>query len=218
MSISGNDLWISSGILGWAAAPTPPKGNQATPATVGLAAVAQQFSATTASGSGSSLEARALEATPTLLREGTNQFQRADMEGVELPAVLRATTPPPFTVEGPVTPKKGKKRMAKEDCWKPSKEEVEKYILDLNLCALCWREGHNGETCPFFGGQFDMGRVMSHPKFQPYLRRWQQNRKKRGSNWILEDQATEAIVAIPPFCTACKAPGHMSDDVECPGK
>ena len=140
------------------------------------------------------------------------------MEGVELPAVLRATTPPPFIVEDPVTPKKGKKCMAKEDCWKPSAEEVDKYIQSFGLCALCWEAGHNWETCPDVMDVFVLEKVMKHPKFQPYLNSWQKNRKKKGRKWLLEDQATEAFVAIPPFCIKCKAPGHKSDDVECPGE
>ncbi|CAG8654089.1 5734_t:CDS:1, partial [Paraglomus brasilianum] len=199
---------------------SPQKGNRATPTTFGPATVAQQFSATTATGSGSGPEAHASKATPTLLREGTHQFQRADMEEVEneLPPELRATTPPPFIVVDPDTPRKGDKRMAKEDSWNPSAEEVDKYIQSFNLCALCWEEGHHWEICPNDMSDFSLAKVMKHPEFQPYLYRWQRNRKKRGRTWLLEEHTTEATVVIPPYCITCKVPGHMSNDVECPGK
>jgi hypothetical protein len=148
--------------------------------------------------------------------QGTEDRGLAAMEvaEVELPAEMRATTPPPFEMEEAVTPRKDKKRMAKEDLWKPSSEEINDYLEVNKLCVECWKTGHTVFKCPTNTVEYyNPPDVLKHPNFQPYLKRWSQGRKKKGKKWQLAD--VEAVV-IPPYCFECKEVGHMSGSTECP--
>ena len=142
-----------------------------------------------------------------------------DVAEVELPAEMRATTPPPFEMEEAVTPKKGGKRMAKDDLWKPSSQEINDYIVGNNLCVECWKTGHLVYNCPVDASEYySPPDVLKHPNFQPFLKQWSQSRKKRGKKWQLTDAEEEEVVLIPPYCFDCKIEGHLSGSEECPNK
>ena len=206
---------------------TSKKGNPATPATKATpasvtkppAAVAQPSHSATASGSGSGPESRDPKVAPTPL--GTEEDSSAEMDVSEeqQQPILRVTTPPPTNVADPDTPKKGKKRMAKEDLWQPTGEEIRDYIAGAKLCVKCWSVGHLCANCP--EGPVDSfypKAVLAHPEFQPFLERWREGRKKKGKTWQLEDHKVKTYIVVPPYCFVCKKSGHTSDEAECPGK
>src|SRR5437764_2753747 len=96
-------------------------------------------------------------------------------------SILRMTTPPPTNVADPDTPKKGKKRMAKEDLWQPTGEEIRDFIAGAKLCVKCWSVGHLCANCPEGPvSTFYPKAVLAHPEFQPFLERWREGRKKKG--------------------------------------
>src|SRR6185436_12979801 len=71
--------------------------------------------------------------------EENNQgsFAALETEGI-LPTELRAVTPPPFVVADPNTPRKGSKRMAKEELRRPTNQQIRRYVETYQLCVVCW--------------------------------------------------------------------------------
>ena len=210
-------------VLASSAKPQTKKGNPATQATVAKtsATVANQShnSATQATGSGSGSGTMAQGSNPMLL--GTEERGLAAMEvaEVELPAEMRATTPPPFEMEEAVTPRKGGKRMAKDDLWQPTTQEIQDYMEGNKLCVSCWKIGHFMDVCPVNPVEsYSPSEVLKNPNFQPYLKKWSQSRKKRGKKWQLPELADLEVVVIPLYCFVCKKEGHLSISVDCPSK
>jgi len=211
-------------VLASSAKPETKKGNPATQATVAKisATVVNQShnSATQATGSSSGSGTKAQGSNPTLLgTEEQRGLAAMDVAEVELPAEMRATTPPPFEMEEAVTPKKGGKRMAKDDLWQPTTQELHNYIEGNNICIVCWKIGHYMDACPVDPCEdFYPSEILKNPNFQPYLKKWCQNRKKRGKKWQLAVAEEEEVVLIPPYCFDCKKEGHLSGSEECPSK
>ena len=208
-------------VLASSAKPQTKKGIPATQATVAKisATVVNQShnSATQATGSGSGSGTKAQGSNPMLLgTEEQRGLVAMDVAEVELPTEMRVTTPPPFEVEEAVTPKKGGKRMAKDDLWQPSVEELKDYLEGNDLCVGCWKIGHLIFRCPTNQCEYyNPTDVLKNLNFQPFLKKWSQSRKKKGKKWQLAD--VEAVV-IPPYCFECKEVGHMSGSEECLSK
>ena len=109
--------------------------------------------------------------------------------------------------------------MAKEGLWTPSIQEIRDYLDVNDICVGCWKEGHYVNRCPTNPShEYVIMDVFKHPKFQPYLKRWSQSRKKKGKKWQLIDAEEEEVVLIPPYCFDCKREGHLSGSEECPSK
>ena len=131
----------------------------------------------------------------------------------------QSTTLPVFqqtVLNDPDTPRKGKKRGAKEDIWTPSLKQLRDKLLQLRLCVGCWGKGHVITNCDkgkrgTLNGK-NMGQVLRHPKFKPILAAWSHQRRQEGMPWALDD--VEVDVVIPPYCTKCHADGHLA--FECP--
>ncbi|CAG8666185.1 11726_t:CDS:1, partial [Paraglomus brasilianum] len=163
-----------------------------------------------------------LTETAAAASAGTSWTVQTENMQIELPSALRASTPPSFRMNTPPpttgvdpdTPKKGSKRMAKDqsrldpnEIWNPSREEISQHVLGINLCVSCWQNGHKAKRCPdrkeAFGGYYTET-VLKHPNFQPHLEEWIQFRKRTGKPWRLENHTVEALVVIPPYCFKCK--------------
>jgi hypothetical protein len=123
-------------------------------------------------------------------------------------------TPPTFVqtiIADPDTPRKGKKRQAKEDAWTPSLTEVRNKLNELNLCVGCWRKGHTIPRCPTKKGSLNknnLGQVLRHPKFTPLLAAWSHQRRQKGLPWVTGDSE----VVIPAACTKCHREGHTASE------
>jgi len=153
--------------------------------------------------------------------EENNQgsFAAMETEGI-LPAELRAVTPPPFVVADPDTPKKGGKRMAKVELWRPTNQQIRRYVEAYRLCVVCWETGHYFDACPkgADGDVFFPERVLKHPKFQIYLDDWSTKRMEKGLSWCLDGLEIVDSIVVPAYCFECKKEGHKSSDADCPLK
>jgi hypothetical protein len=130
-------------------------------------------------------------------------------------------TPPNFIqtqMADPDTPRKGKKRQAKDDIWTPMLKQVRNRLLKLKLCVGCWGKGHLISHCDKGKRgsltEENLGSVLRHPMFQPILAAWSHARQQEGAPWRLDDGEVEVEVevAIPPFCTKCHRPGHVASN------
>ena len=200
---------------------------KATPATVAKPAPVAQSPATSSSWMAATFSGEELEvAFPTSKLTGTEEqstytSSAMEVETVELPSALRMSTPPPFSVEDPDTPRKGDKRMAKGEAsrpatyvpWKPSDQEIKEYAEGFEYCFRCWCE-HEDAECPRSDEPIDWQAVFWNLNFDEIWSRWQRNRKKKGRSWKLDREVAD--IAIPAYCFTCKAAGHKSGDPECP--
>jgi hypothetical protein len=141
------------------------------------------------------------------------EFKNADETRREM------VTPPPLTIEDPDTPRKGKKRMAKEsDLWTPKPTDVASYVIDKGICVRCWTTDHSYEECtegPMLRPKGD--RILAHPKFQPYLRMWREKRRKSGKVFELAQEIEllpDTAVVIEAHCEICWKKWHKRS--ECP--
>ena len=137
--------------------------------------------------------------------------------GREHYAASGRTTPPNFVqtqAADPDTPRKGKKRQAKEDIWTPTLKQVRNKLLRLKLCVGCWGKGHVVVNCDMGKRgtltEENLGSVLRHPVFKPILAAWSHARQQEGVPWRLDD--VEVEVAIPPFCTKCHREGHVASN------
>ena len=161
-------------------------------------------------------------AATTSAMEGVYPFNPELLQGTHLEQGVPTggnTTPPPFNVEDPETPKKGKKCMAKEaDAWTPTSLEVNQYIHRRGICPACFKTGHMHTNCPTKGSfsKILYDKVLRHPHFQPYLKEWREKRRKEGIAWRAEElqciDAEEMVVLI--YCAHCKSREHNAWD--CP--
>jgi len=127
----------------------------------------------------------------------------------------RSSTPPAFQQTesvDPDTPRKGKKRGAKEDGWTPTLRQLRDKLIQLKLCVGCWGKGHVITNCNYGKrgtlNEKNMGKVLRHPKFKPILAAWSHQRRQEGVPWALDD--IEVDVVIPPYCIKCHKPGHIA--------
>jgi hypothetical protein len=124
-------------------------------------------------------------------------------------------TPPTFEqqeIVDPDTPRKGRKRQAKEDIWTPTLAQVREKLLQLKLCCGCWTKGHVVTNCNRNKRgsltEKNLGSVLRHPKFKPLLAAWSHARQQQGMIWKLDDSE----VVIVPACTKCHKEGHIAPD------
>jgi hypothetical protein len=157
------------------------------------------------------IRARSIGAHPALLDLYDEIGRRSYASSAE------SSTVPAFQQQesaDPDTPRKGNKRQAKEDNWTPTLRQVMDKLLQLKLCAGCWRRGHVVANCDMGKrgtlNESNLGQVLRHPKFKPILAAWSHQRHQRGQTWVLEE---EAEVFIPQFCTKCHKEGHIA--LEC---
>jgi hypothetical protein len=119
-------------------------------------------------------------------------------------------TPPPLSRPDPDTPKKGNKRMSKDDdAWTPTAAEVRKYCEENSICNICCQK-HNSIEC------FKLGRtpIAYHTlaltkKFRPRMEEWALARRKKGGSWRFYD-VTAAGPYNPQICSRCHRVGHIN--------
>src|SRR5438094_9691099 len=105
--------------------------------------------------------------------------------------------------QDPDTPRKGRKRGAKEDIWTPSLKQLRDKLLQLRLCVGCWGKGHVITNCDkgkrgTLNGK-NMGQVLRHPKFKPILAAWSHQRRQEGMPWALD----VGVEVDTHYCTKC---------------
>jgi hypothetical protein len=121
----------------------------------------------------------------------------------------RTATPPPLIQSDPDTPKKGNKRMSKdEEPWTPTVAEVKEYCSTNDICGKCCKSGHRAESCQK-GGRTSWNTLSSTIKFRPHLEQWASLRRKRGGSWRFYDVTANGPYN-PPVCNRCHQLGHTN--------
>jgi hypothetical protein len=125
--------------------------------------------------------------------------------------VLR--TPSPMQQDDPDTPRKGDKRMAKEDLWMPNTGEVQQRLEQLNLCFKCWIRGHTGTKCRKGPRNFTLKKFMNTAHFQEMLVEWRRERRLKAMTDSLASQQVD--VDNPVKCNHC---GQSHIGINCPNR
>ena len=106
-------------------------------------------------------------------------------KGRRLGLIGRTTTPPPQPRPDPDTPRKERKRMAKDDDpWTPSTSDLQSYTRDNNICLRCCEAGHLKERCTNKTiRSIPITSLASSERFRPHMEQWANARRKRGQTW-----------------------------------
>jgi hypothetical protein len=123
------------------------------------------------------------------------------------------TTPPPSTLPDPDTPKKGNKRMSKdEDAFTPTIEQLRGYVIGNNICLKCCEIGHSERACPDKKSRpISLHILASTEKFRPHMEAWAHARRKRGDSWRFYDVRTSGPYN-PVICSRCHHEGHGKEE------
>jgi hypothetical protein len=176
----------------------------AVPATLAVQATVASTSASGATTELSTATGRLQPATGSNI--GRPALQPAESQTAQRQPIFRSVTPPSLMeIEEQTTPKKGNKRMAKDEgSWYPSVEEIRHYMDTNKICERCEDAGHTYAECPNFDPleYFDLEIAVRSPWFTPYLERWQKGRKRRGAQWKLAETTLDGfrpIVEVPNY-------------------
>jgi hypothetical protein len=90
--------------------------------------------------------------------------------------------------------------------WEPTTDDIRRYVLQREICIVCWKTGHAPIKCPKYNkedGLMDYSDVGDYPEFYPYLREWSEKRIKQGKTLIAIVE-----VLIEHTCSRCRIKGH----------
>ena len=134
--------------------------------------------------------------------------------GSQLP---QPRTPPPQTRPDPDTPRKGPKRMSKDDqVWTPTKTQLSTYVEQFQVCLRCCKTGHTAKNCANKNLRIlTLNSLPTAELFRDHLLTMANFRRKRGESWRFYDSRT-AGPYNPSICARCHSEGHIS--TECTSK
>src|SRR5438132_7900638 len=105
--------------------------------------------------------------------------------GSELQNPRPSTPPTPMSIlQDPDTPRRGNKRLSKDDGWIPTAEDLRRYTNTNTFCRRCVQR-HLTSRCTNAVKELGFNEFMGHPLFNSQLKQWVMGRKKRGQTWRL---------------------------------
>src|SRR5438128_4268406 len=141
-----------------------------------------------------------IESTTEATASGSTTFL-----GSELQNPRPSTPPTPMSIlQDPDTPRRGNKRLSKDDGWMPTAEDLRRYTNTNTFCRRCVGR-HLTSRCTKAVKELEFGEFMSHSDFHEQLKQWVVGRKKRGQTWRLPNIQ---------HCVYCKTFDH--DEEDCP--